>query len=89
MSSKPVYSPFIDKNTVLCSRCFAALGDIEKYGCDEKGIWFFAPCSQCGAKMRWYRQNDGTPTAEKETDAPTENTFSFHLENGEITMKSE
>ena len=89
MPSKKIHAPFIGNgNKVLCSRCFSPLKEIEKYGCDEEGFWFIAPCSRCGAKMRWYRQKDGTAYAE-ETASETENSFSFDLENGEIVMKTE
>lgn len=89
MPSKSIYAPFIDGNTLLCSRCFSQIGEIEKYGCDEKGIWFIAPCSTCGAKMRWYRDNNGKPRAEEKASSEENNAFSFHMENGEVTMKSE
>lgn len=88
MPSKPIYAPFIDNGSVLCSRCFSRLGDIEKYGCDENGTWFMASCRSCKSKMRWYRNADGTATSTDKTESK-ENSFSFHMENGEIVMKSE
>ena len=91
MPSKPFYAPFIENQTILCSRCFSQLGEIEKYGCDEKGFWFIASCRGCGQKMRWYRDADGiakAPENEKKAEEE-ENAFSFHMENGEIVMKSE
>ena len=90
MPSKPIYAQYNEDRTILCSRCFSQLGEIEKYGCDEKGFWFIASCRSCGQKMRWYRQSDGTAKApESEPKAEEENAFSFHMENGEIVMKSE
>lgn len=90
MPSKPIYAPFIENQTILCSRCFSQLGEIEKYGCDEKGFWFIASCRSCGQKMRWYRDTNGIAKAEKSTEKNNEeNAFSFHMENGEIVMKTE
>ena len=90
MPSKPIYAPFIEDQTILCSRCFSQLGEIEKYGCDEKGFWFIASCRSCGQTMRWYRRPAGTAKApESEKKVEEENAFSFHMENGEIVMKSE
>lgn len=93
MPSKPIYTPFIEGQTILCSRCFSQLGEIEKYGCDEKGFWFIASCRSCKQKMRWYRQANGEGKAAEAPNEPKaseeENAFSFHLENGEIVMKSE
>lgn len=89
MPSKPIYAPFIENNTILCSRCFSQLGDIEKYGCDENGLWFIASCRSCGRKMRWYRNLDGTTKTIDAEESSNENAFSFHMENGEIVMKSE
>ena len=88
MPSKPIYAPLIDNGAVLCSRCFSRLGDIEKYGCDEKGTWFMASCRSCKSKMRWYRNADGTATGIDQAESE-ENSFSFHMENGEIVMKTE
>lgn len=88
MPSK-IYAPFIDNGVVLCSRCFSQLGDIEKYGCDENGTWFMASCRSCKNKMRWYRNTDGSASASALEEDGKENSFSFHMENGEIIMKSE
>ena len=58
----------------------------EEYG----AVGFIASCRSCGQKMRWYRRSDGTAKApESEKKAEEENAFSFHMENGEIVMKSE
>ena len=89
MPSKPIYAPFVDKGAVLCSRCFSQLGEIEKYGCDEKGTWFMASCRSCKSKMRWYRNADGTAEGTEKEKETNENSFSFHMENGEIVMKTE
>lgn len=92
MSSKRIYEPLSSGKQQVCSRCFSVLGPIEKYGCDEKGTWFLSSCSVCGAKMRWYRNNDGSvlekPSPE-DAAADDENAFSFCMENGEIVMKTE
>ncbi|MBR5328622.1 MAG: hypothetical protein IKV45_00255 [Firmicutes bacterium] len=88
MPSK-IHAPFIDHGAVLCSRCFSQLGDIEKYGCDENGTWFMASCRSCKSKMRWYRNADGSASSNEKQTEDNENSFSFHMENGEIVMKSE
>lgn len=88
MPSK-IYAPFIDHGAVLCSRCFSRLGDIEKYGCDENGTWFMASCRSCKSKMRWYRNADGSASSNDTDPEDNESSFSFHMENGEIIMKSE
>ena len=87
MFSKKIYAPFIDGSRALCSRCFSPLKPIEKYGKDDSGLWFIASCSCCGAKMRWYREDDGTSKTPDAKDE--ENAFSFRIENGEVVMKTE
>lgn len=88
MPSKHIYPPFMDKDTILCSRCFGPLGTIEQYGSNDTGFWFIAPCKQCGSKIKWYRDNDGKTRADSDADNE-ENTFSFCMEGDEIVMKAE
>lgn len=88
MSSKQIYTAFSGNHKLLCSRCFGSLGEISKYGCDDQGYWFIAPCKQCGAKIKWYRDNDGQPLVEAAPESE-ENAFSFALEGDEIVMKAE
>lgn len=88
MPSKQIYPPFTDKDRILCSRCFGSLADIEKYGCDDTGYWFIAPCKQCGAKMKWYRDNNGETRTDNDAD-DEENAFAFYMEGDEIIMKAE
>ena len=81
---KKIHPAYQDGIHLLCSRCFGSLGEIIKYGHDNQGYWFIAPCKECGTKMKWYRTADG----KTKTDAiPTEDgTFGLTLMDGELTM---
>lgn len=80
---KKVYPPHQDGTKLLCSRCFNTLGDIKKYGHDEKGYWFIAPCKNCGANMKWYRRPDGKTETERQQE---DETFTLTMINGELTL---
>ena len=88
MPSKHIYPPFMDKDSLLCSRCFGSLAAIEQYGSCDMGYWFIAPCKQCGAKIKWYRDNNGETRADRGADNE-ENAFGFYMEGDEIVMKAE
>ena len=81
---KKIYAPYRDGKGLLCSCCFDTLGDIIKYGHDDGGYWFIAPCKSCGAKMKWYRGKDGKPLveAEEKEDAA----FGLSMVDGELTL---
>lgn len=81
---KKIYPPYMDGKKLLCSRCFNPLGSIEKYGHDDKGYWFIAPCKICQAKMKWYRRPDGT--AQAESPAKEDGTFGLTLVDGIPTL---
>ncbi|HMM07402.1 MAG TPA: hypothetical protein PKD52_12190 [Clostridiales bacterium] len=87
MPSKHIYPPFMDKDSILCSRCFGPLAAIEQYGSGDKGYWFIAPCKQCGAKIKWYRDNNGETRADGDAENE-ENAFGFYMEGDEIVMKA-
>ena len=81
---KKVYPAYQNGAQILCSRCFGRLDTITKYGHDDTGYWFIAPCKECGAKMKWYRLANGE--AETEAAAKEDGTFGLAMIDGELTM---
>lgn len=82
--AKKIYPAYRDGARILCSRCFGTLGNIAKYGHDDTGYWFVAPCHECGAKMKWYRLVDGQ--AETEAQTVEDGAFGLTMIDGELTM---
>jgi len=76
------YAGLEKEGEIYCSRCFDRLGEICRYGVDERGFWFVAPCRRCGAWMKWYRDRDGKTSVEEE-DAG----FVVAFENGEAVLR--
>ncbi len=66
---------------IRCSRCFDRPGEICRYGCDEQGFWFIAPCKSCGAWIKWYRSPEGETFVEKE-----ETSFIVDFVDGEAVL---
>lgn len=86
-NNKKIYAPYVDGKRILCSRCFDSLADIVKYGHDDEGYWFIAPCRSCKAKMKWYRTKNGMPQVK--TEQKEDATFGLSMVDGELTLVTE
>lgn len=83
MSLVKIFAGLEKDGGICCSRCFHTLGEISRYGLDEKGYWFVAPCVRCGALMKWYRGKDGETMTEEENE---DNAMTISFRNGEAVL---
>ena len=79
------HPPLPSGKGIICSCCFLPVSEVSDYGRDEKGTWFTATCSKCGAKLRWYRNPDGT--LEQPENVTDKDAFSLVSRDGQVFLE--